>query len=222
MQEYTDIDLSLIGSATSMIINWQQPSYGGGAISSSVSNAGKTISNFLNTVNFQFPPRITGDNKRAEWKEIPVASYEPLAFWMGADARKITMQFEYIVTSRSGSWTITAINGELLKLKSYFYNTVVDGLRQYPLVKLSLYDYSPKPESNTERLGTWRMFDIDIKPDGPILLDGSHSFHLKHTVTTNLALVTANNSPSKPQQKIEEKEFMNFFANNKKAISKWF
>lgn len=231
MQEYTDIDLELIKSAVSMTLTG-----GSSALYSKVFSF-RSLDDFNPSglvINFQFPPRITGDSKRAEWKEIPIASYEPLAYWMGADARKISLQFEYIVTARSNAgtskWAINYINDQLKKLKSYFYTTVTQGIDKYPLVRLNLYDYSPKAESGTERLGTWRMFDIDIKPDGPILLDGSNSFHLKHVVTTNLALVTANNTASGTTtsgavdtNKIEKdkQNVSNLFPNGA-VISKWF
>lgn len=231
MQEYTDIDLGLIESAVSMTMT------GGSSDEYSKIFSFRNIKDFnpygLN-INFQLPPRITGDSKRAEWKEVPVASYEPLAYWMGADARKISLQFEYVVTSKSNSgtskWNIDYINDQLKKLKSYFYTTITQGIKKYPLVKLNLYDYSPKADSGPDRLGTWRMFDIDIKPEGPILLDGSHSFHLKHTVTTNLALVTANNTAigttntgSVDTGKLEKdkQNVSNLFPNGA-IISKWF
>lgn len=196
--QYTDIDLRLRRSTSMLIVNDLTK----GSIDAQI-------------VPFQFPPVIKSDSKRAKWQENDIASYEPFAVWMGSDARKLDVQVEYVVTTRSnlfafpdedpniigapfdGSggedvWSVANIINIMRKIKSYFYITIERGLATYPLVKAIFYDYSPRSGDDglANSLGTWRLLDVNIQPSGALIEDGDNVCHMKHTVTFSMALMT--------------------------------
>jgi hypothetical protein len=92
-------------------------------------------------IEFQFPPKISTDSKRGNWKDTGVpGGAEPIAIFMTAGPRDISMHFSYIVTHGSNSddinfrqtnqigggatvdnrWTAEKIHRQLRKLRGYF------------------------------------------------------------------------------------------------------
>ena len=188
--EYTAIDTSLISESVSIVI-YNELTKGGDS----------------GVVPLQFPPIIKSDSKKANWKDSNIGSYEPFSFWMGSDARVLSVQLEYVVTARSNFiktegvrqngaggvnvWNVANIMNALRTLKSYFYITIEKGQATYPLVKAVFYEYSPPGgDSANERTGTWRLHDINITPSGGLIVDGDQVCHLKHTVTMSMSLIT--------------------------------
>lgn len=145
-------------------------------------------------VEFQFPPVVKGDTKSANWQTEDQASFEPVAIFRGSNARKLSLQWEYVVVSRTNSgtlkWTIDRITKSLRNLKSYFYITVQEGIATFPLVQLKLFEYAPL---SGDKNSTWRMNSVNITPSGPIISSNGLRLQLKHTVTAELELVTQNN-----------------------------
>lgn len=129
---------------------------------------------------FQFPPRITSDVKTANWKEAFQASYEPLAIWMGSEARTIRLEAEYIVSSR---FTAQRISILMHAVKAYFYNNAKN---IFPKVKLSIYEIV----GITGGIATFRAKSVSITYGDGIIQDGAFAFPLYSKFSMELALTT--------------------------------
>lgn len=172
--DYTDIDLRLRKSSSMYIFNDLTKD-----------------SLEAQEVKFQFPPIIKSDSKKANWQDFDIASYEPYSLWTGSDARRLEVQLEYIVTSKGkADWNVENIITVMRKLKSYFYITIERGQATYPLVKAAFYEYSPAVGAGSDRLGTWRLHEINIQPSGALVEDGNKVCHLKHTISFSMSLIT--------------------------------
>ncbi len=71
-------------------------------------------------VDFQFPPKITSDNKSGEWDEGVSNQFisEPLATYKGARSRTINMKWCYIVDGEK--WTTKRISTIVKALRGYY------------------------------------------------------------------------------------------------------
>jgi hypothetical protein len=138
------------------------------------------------TISFQFPPRLTTDGKASIWDEKPQQTYEPLALFMGSEARKISLETQYVVTGKAGNnWDIADVAETLRLYKSYFYMTMNSvGVESMPLVRLKIYEYANDPKI------FWRAKSVNITPDGSLITDGSSTISLIHRVTMNLEMIT--------------------------------
>ena len=81
-------------------------------------------------VKFQFPPRITSDGKDIDWAEGPLRGGEPLAYFKTSGARKIRLEWTYMVgeTGAGGErgsakyWTTEDVAKEVSGVRWYFHN----------------------------------------------------------------------------------------------------
>lgn len=69
-------------------------------------------------VDLQFPPKITSDSKRANWKEQFANGYEEIATWMGAYARNVSIEFDYVVW---GKFDVEKIRKSCRDIKLHLY-----------------------------------------------------------------------------------------------------
>src|SRR4051812_43998717 len=70
-------------------------------------------------INFQFPPKISSDSRKGQWKEEPPNpnGAEPIAVYQGASSRQISLDWFYIVDG--GEWTGASISRECRVLRGY-------------------------------------------------------------------------------------------------------
>lgn len=68
---------------------------------------------------FQFPPRITNDNRKGEWKETNQYGTEPSVAFAKSGPREITLTWTYIVDG-SKDWTTTTISDQVKIVRGYF------------------------------------------------------------------------------------------------------
>jgi hypothetical protein len=137
------------------------------------------------TIPFQFPPRLTSDGKEAIWEDTDMLSWEPLAMWMGSHPRKITLETQYVITSKSGDWNVTNIAGVLNAYKSYFYRSAGQvSPTNMPLVRLKIYQYAP------DTIIKWRARNVTITPDGGLINQGGSILPVIHKVSMSLELIT--------------------------------
>jgi hypothetical protein len=132
----------------------------------------------------QFPPRIRDDSKTANWQENDVASYEPYAIWVGAGARKISVELQYIVTG-NGDFTAKGIAEIARAFKGYFYRGIQEG-QAIPLVTLNIYEHMGGDTAN------FRMYDVSVTHGDTLIRDESSGgvFPLLTTIKFNAALAT--------------------------------
>jgi hypothetical protein len=94
------------------------------------------------TIDLQFPPKITSDSKSAVWQETHHKGYEELALWMGAKARDISIELNYVVW---GKFTIEKIRTICQDIKLHLYvgvdptdgGNVVPSQDKYPFISIS-------------------------------------------------------------------------------------
>lgn len=92
--------------------------------------------------NLQFPIKITNESKSANWNEKDVAAYEPLALWMGAGARELKIELEYVVPSNI--WTPDRVADITRNIKSYMYQaSVAKQFDSYPVVEVEYTNIIP-------------------------------------------------------------------------------
>ena len=74
-------------------------------------------------IEFQFPPKITGDNRKGNWAEEDLRGKEPISVFATSGPREITMTWTYVVDSFdkiNGAWTIDRITKNIRNLRGYF------------------------------------------------------------------------------------------------------
>lgn len=128
----------------------------------------------------QFPPRITSDNKSADWTETFKGSWEPQAVWKGSTARKITLELTYIVDGKSfGTQEVALITKQC---KGYFYRNIKSNI---PIMKLKMYNHIGQ-----ELPGDFRLLDVTITHGDTIIDDGAGQFPLLTKISITGALTT--------------------------------
>lgn len=142
---------------------------------------------------FQFPPRIMEDTKSIRWEEENKRTYEPIAIFMGSDARKISIEATYIVTGGSvnnykfDAFGVAAITKNI---KAYGYPKSANTA---PILRLNMYE-------QVEGGGaTFRITDISFSHGETLISTGgaiSFTFPLLTKVKIGAALFTKIGSPS--------------------------
>jgi hypothetical protein len=145
-------------------------------------------------VPIQFPPRITDDSKSAIWDIQQVKQFEPISIFHGSEARRIGIEFTYVVTG--GTYTTSYIANICHLFKAYFYRPVS---AQMPIVTVHLYDHVGPG-------ATFRMNSVSVSHGDTIIKDGSGTFPLLTKIKADMALSTniekklnINGLPDKPE-----------------------
>lgn len=143
-------------------------------------------------IRFQFPPKITSDAKTSNWKSVFQASWEPLKYYWGSEARKVTLEAEWIATGR-GLFSGPVIAAQLQAVKRYFYAATV-GKGPYPLVLLTAYEIVQGP-------APFRLMDYStsfgpelVKSGGDTGSAGFYPLYSKMTLSLELA-TTVSGTP---------------------------
>lgn len=71
---------------------------------------------------FQFPPKVTSDGRKADWKTKPSAAQtEPIVTYASSQPREFTWQWVYIYEGNGADdWGVQKITRQLRKLRGYF------------------------------------------------------------------------------------------------------
>lgn len=84
-------------------------------------------------VRFQFPPKVTGDGRRADWVETGVFSNEPVAYIRSASPRSLTLSITYIVENEqkgADTWSVVDVKEQVSLIRGYFHRFVAPKERQ--------------------------------------------------------------------------------------------
>ena len=153
-------------------------------------NAAESVELFIDQsgrrIPFQFPPRVTSDTKVSKWFSTDLKAYEPLKIFDGSEARKFTLEFEYIATGE-GEFSPSGIANILRSIKSYGYITVSEAIGNYPTVSPVIYDILP---TGGGRRANCRLMNISITHGPEVVKEGNVFFHLYTKVNLELELVT--------------------------------
>lgn len=140
---------------------------------------------------FQFPPTIPSDGKSAEWEEINVRTYEPLALYMGNNARKFELKWTYIVTGKSspngGPWTAKYISEMVKKVRGHFYNVMGSDV----VVLFSAYDVIGSMSAKTPPF-SFRAESMNATQSETMISDGPNGFiyPLRTDITMSMKMWT--------------------------------
>lgn len=69
-------------------------------------------------VRFQFPPRITSDNRKGAWNEADLRGNEPVAVFKTSSAREISLSWTYIVDGKE--FTTAQVASQTKLIRGYF------------------------------------------------------------------------------------------------------
>jgi len=180
------VDNSIAGGGADPIDEWPLPSRG--------------------RIELQFPPRILSNSKASRWKEEDVTSYEPIAFWMGSSATKLSIELKYVLTG--GPWGADKISKTVHTIMGYFYRPV-QGKQKVapPLIQLILYETAPA----ITKMSTWRLDQASVSHSDELILDLTKAYPQITTIKMDLQMVTkigADASDAESVRQLKDTQFV--------------
>jgi len=139
-------------------------------------------------INFQFPPRIVSESNSSNWLSEDVWAIEPIKIHKGSEGRKVTMEWEYIVTN--GDWTGEKISKIMINLKKYFFE-FTDNI--YPTMTIQYTCVFPSPTP-------FRLASVNITYSPEIVKTGDTYWPLQTKISCNLELCTRVQSDISPRK----------------------
>lgn len=106
---------------------------------------------------FQFPPRITGDSRRGDWKEENVPGTEPVAVFEKSGPREIALTWAYIVDG--GTWNTSLVAQQVKTMRGYFARTRDPNIQGYRnlIVFFRMWNHGGNNEMSA------RIKSVDVK-----------------------------------------------------------
>lgn len=141
-------------------------------------------------LDLQFPPKITTDSKQANWQEDHRFGYEEYAKWMGALARKINVELNYVMW---GTWDQTRISDQVRKIKQHLYVSGIGVEDKVPFIFISGW----KIVEATGKLPAFRLMDVAIEYSREYIGSGNNYWPLHTKINLQCKLFTL--SGSRPQ-----------------------
>lgn len=139
---------------------------------------------------FQFPPKILSDSKQARWSFEHKTGYEPVAIFMGAESRRITLKAEWVVYNE---WSTNKINEAILNIKSHLYLVGAAVNSRAPFVEMTAYRIAPSRS-------TWRLMGVSFQYSEEMVGVGTDAWPLHTEGTLNLELFTQGGNITDKEQ----------------------
>lgn len=142
--------------------------------------------NYQAKIPVQFPPKIVSDSKDGVWTLDPVNKWEPLAIFMGANARRVSLQLVYVVTGHTQggvTWSAERVAKVVRDLRSIFY-APAEG--EAPAYQLRIYNHIPEDDKQL----TFRTISVSEKPGDAVITDNTGTYALKTEVSMELEMWT--------------------------------
>lgn len=140
-------------------------------------------------VTFQFPPKISSDNRKGTWNEGELRGVEPVAVFATSGPREFSLNWTYIVESifgGDGVWGIDSIRENVNRIRGYFGNLKGDAVS----VNTLIVDFK-FPAITGRDPWTCRIKSIDVKhSDNLIGDDPEFVYPLRTDITVDLRLWT--------------------------------
>lgn len=136
----------------------------------------------LETVLFQFPPKVRNDSRQGDWDPKPVGPNAPdqLAFYKSGQPRRITVEWTYIVDG--GQFPSTKIHNEVRKLRGYFSNPRQEGDGGFNSLVVFLQAWMIGGSSKM----SFRFEQANIKHSETIVGSGKSAFPLRTDIAMEL------------------------------------
>lgn len=176
----TDIDQELARNAVLRLDSSTQDLLVAGPVTIPGKSAGE--------IPFQFPPRISSDGKDNDWfVAYHKFAWEPIKFWQGSSARKISIKAVYVITNAKSNdvlWDAENVAAVTRAYKQYFYGLPKNDL--FPAFEIDIYDQVPA----SGRLSKWRATSVSINPGDEIIRFNGSIFPLRTEVDITLEHAT--------------------------------
>lgn len=179
--KYTQFDKDLCDDVSFVFVNGTSKSGAAGA-----------------KLEFQFPPKITTDSRKADWKETnQVNGTEPLPIWQSSGPREMSMSLTYIVDGHL--WPITRIQKQVRLLRGYFARIKDKGNYRNLVILLRLWGIGGEDDMS------FRIKGVDVKLS-ETLVSGpgeiKNTYPLRTDITLDLRLWTTGGPPAEPTQEL--------------------
>lgn len=150
-------------------------------------------------IEFQFPPKITSDGRKGEWKEGNLPGTEPLAAYQKSGPREITLVATYIVDG--GLWTTERVSQTVRELRGYFArvrNPNQQGQRNL-VVKFQMWRLGGDKEMSCRIKGVdIKHSDTIVSPCNGGVINPKLAYPLRTDITVDLRIWTKG-GPQKTQ-----------------------
>jgi hypothetical protein len=148
---------------------------------------------------FQFPPRITSDGRKGDWRDGELPGAEPVAAFRKSGAREITLTWTYIVDG--GSWTTLRI-AQLVRATRGYFGRVRDAADyRNLLVRFQMWQFTGG------EMMTCRIKGVDVKQSETIVtpLCGitSEAYAMRTDITVDLRIWTKSGRGTEIVQNLE-------------------
>ncbi len=145
---------------------------------------------------FQFPPKITSDSRKGEWREDNLPGTEPVAVYEKSGPREISLTWTYIVDG-SKEWTTDKVAEQVKLMRGYFArtrDTNVQGQRNL-VVLFKMWNFG-----GTNPMSC-RIKNVDVKHSDTIVTHCTNgdrnydkAYPLRTDITIELRLWTKGNA----------------------------
>ena len=139
-------------------------------------------------IDFQFPPKVTSDNRGANWEEINMLAHEPVAVFMDSSAREITLEWTYIVThdeAGADRWDTSRVHENVIKLRRYFGGIRPSGTIDKLIVMFKMWEIG-----GDEPL-TFRFTNVGVRHGTTLVypvVNGQRQYQLAYPLRTDITL----------------------------------
>lgn len=157
---------------------------------------------FSSNIEFQFPPRILSDNRKATWIERDVPSSEAAAAYKVSSPREMAMSFCYIVEDNTMDsttyWSALRIKNQISKLRGYFSQIKRDDSQRD-----SMLVYFSYPYYTGRKAWSCRINSVDVKTSDTLISmpDGS-VYPLRTDVNVDIRLWTTGARQGEDEDKV--------------------
>jgi hypothetical protein len=142
----------------------------------SFSDAGRVL--------FQFPPKISSDNRKGTWEEGEQRGKEPFATFSTSGPREITIATTYIADG-SPDWTATKIHQQILAVRGYFARVRMANATRNLVCTLQMWGIGgPKAIS-------CRITNISVKYGETLVGNSKNAFPLRTDLTLDVRIWTS-------------------------------
>ena len=146
-------------------------------------------------VEFQFPPKILSDSRKATWNEVEYKTQtEPIAIFASSGPREFALQITYIYDG--GVWGVDKISKQVKLMRGYFQRVKDADAQRNLVIRLKLWGIGGADPMSA------RMKSCDAKYSETMIYDGDHkkAYPLRTDVTCDLALWTQGTAASADQK----------------------
>lgn len=135
-------------------------------------------------IEFQFPPKVSSDNRKGNWQDDEGVGNEPTVTYRSTSARAITLNITYI---NDGIWNCKKIGDQVRNMRGYFQRIKRSEEQRNLVVEIQLWCIGGKKPM------TARLKSCDVKYSETMIVENSGfntAWPLRTDIILDLALWT--------------------------------